>query len=142
MADDQHKRVQRVQRELFETLSHYLQHNLPLPLPCYASVSAVDVAYRALHHAAKLLCNASIIAHQRYERLCAGLRLLLFAGKGGVGRKQGPAWFLTPRLYDRASILAKSGGSAALGNLLLKSATCWKDSLVGLNSSLKVATAN
>lgn len=44
MASDQSKRVQRVQRELFETLSSYLQTGMPIPLPCFASVSAVDVS--------------------------------------------------------------------------------------------------
>jgi ribosome-binding factor A len=44
MAGDHSKRVQRVQRELFETISHFLQHSLPLPLPCHATVSAVDLS--------------------------------------------------------------------------------------------------
>ncbi len=43
MTDDRSKRVQRVERELFETLSHYLLHGLQQPLPCYASVTAVEV---------------------------------------------------------------------------------------------------
>jgi ribosome-binding factor A len=44
MSEGQSKRVQRVQRELFETLSHFLQHRLPTPLPCHAAISAVDVS--------------------------------------------------------------------------------------------------
>ena len=43
MSDTRNKRVQRVERELFETLSHYLLHGLSQPLPCFASVTAVDI---------------------------------------------------------------------------------------------------
>ncbi len=43
MSDDRNKRVQRVERELFETLSSYLIHGLNQPLPCYASITAVEV---------------------------------------------------------------------------------------------------
>jgi len=43
MSDTQSKRVQRVERELFETLSHYLLHGMPQRLPCYASLTAVEV---------------------------------------------------------------------------------------------------
>lgn len=38
------KRVQRVERELFETLSHFLLRGLPQPLACYASLTAVEVS--------------------------------------------------------------------------------------------------
>lgn len=38
------KRVQRVQRELFETLSKFLLHDLREPLPSYASITAVEVS--------------------------------------------------------------------------------------------------
>lgn len=40
----QSTRVARVQRELYETCSQFLQHRLGEPLPCYAAVSAVDVS--------------------------------------------------------------------------------------------------
>lgn len=43
MSDSRSKRVQRVERELFETLSHFLLHGLAEPLPCYASLTAVEV---------------------------------------------------------------------------------------------------
>ena len=38
------KRVQRVERELFETLSQFLIHEVSVPLPCYVAVSAVEVS--------------------------------------------------------------------------------------------------
>ena len=40
---EQSNRVQRVQRELFETLSNFLLHGLNAPLPSYAAVTAVEV---------------------------------------------------------------------------------------------------
>lgn len=40
---ESNKRVQRVERELFETLSNFLIHGLGETLPCYASVTAVEV---------------------------------------------------------------------------------------------------
>ena len=43
MSDPRSKRVQRVERDLFETLSHYLLHGLNEPLPCHASVTAVEI---------------------------------------------------------------------------------------------------
>ncbi len=50
MSDNRDKRVQRVERELFETLSEFLLHGLRQPLPCYASISAVEVN-SSLRHA-------------------------------------------------------------------------------------------
>lgn len=44
MPSDKFTRSQRVQRELFETLSHFLQHGLNTPLPCYVSITAVEVS--------------------------------------------------------------------------------------------------
>lgn len=41
--DARSKRVQRVERQLFETLSQALLQELHEPLPCYASVTAVEV---------------------------------------------------------------------------------------------------
>jgi ribosome-binding factor A len=43
MSEARSKRVQRVERELFETLSYFLLHEFGHPLPCYASISAVEV---------------------------------------------------------------------------------------------------
>lgn len=43
MSDSRSKRVQRVERELFETLSNFLRHGLSEPLPCFASLTAVEV---------------------------------------------------------------------------------------------------
>lgn len=43
MSENRSKRVQRVERELFEVLSSFLIHGLAEPLPGYASVSAVEV---------------------------------------------------------------------------------------------------
>lgn len=43
MSDSRSKRVLRVERELFETLSHFLIHGLAEPLPSYASLTAVEV---------------------------------------------------------------------------------------------------
>lgn len=43
MTSNRSVRVSRVEKELFETLSHFLLHELPEPLPCYASITAVDV---------------------------------------------------------------------------------------------------
>lgn len=40
---DRSTRVQRVERELLETLSHFLLHELNTPLPCYVSITAVEV---------------------------------------------------------------------------------------------------
>lgn len=37
------KRVQRVERELFETLSQFLLHEIGEPLPCHAAITAVEV---------------------------------------------------------------------------------------------------
>lgn len=37
------KRIQRVQSELLQILSQHLQHGMKQPLPCYASITAVDV---------------------------------------------------------------------------------------------------
>lgn len=38
------KRVARVQSEILQILAGYLQHGLKRPLPCYASITAVEVA--------------------------------------------------------------------------------------------------
>lgn len=43
------KRVQRVERELFEALSRYLLHGLAEELPCFASVTAVEVTPNLRH---------------------------------------------------------------------------------------------
>ncbi len=40
---DRSNRVQRVERELLETLSQFLLHGLNEPLPCFASLTAVEV---------------------------------------------------------------------------------------------------
>lgn len=37
------KRVARVQSEMLQVLAEYLQHGLKQPLPCYASITAVEV---------------------------------------------------------------------------------------------------
>jgi ribosome-binding factor A len=42
-------RVQRVERELLETLAQFLQHGLNEPLPCFASVTAVEVSPNLRH---------------------------------------------------------------------------------------------
>jgi len=44
MSDSRSKRVQRVERELLETLSQFALQGLSEPLPCFASVSAVEVS--------------------------------------------------------------------------------------------------
>ena len=44
MAADRSTRVQRVERELLEVLSHFLLHGLGEPLPCYSSITAVEVS--------------------------------------------------------------------------------------------------
>jgi len=49
LPDTSRKRVQRVERELFETLSHFLLHGLGQSLPCYASVTAVEVNANLRH---------------------------------------------------------------------------------------------
>ena len=36
-------REKRVERELFESLSRFLLHDLATPLPCYVSITAVSV---------------------------------------------------------------------------------------------------
>jgi ribosome-binding factor A len=36
-------RMQRVERELYERLTHFMLHELNVPLPCYASITAVEV---------------------------------------------------------------------------------------------------
>lgn len=41
---NRNKRVQRVERELFETLSQHLIHDVADPLPCHATISAVEVS--------------------------------------------------------------------------------------------------
>ena len=41
---DRSTRVQRVERELLEPLSHFLLHDLSTPLPCYVSITAVEVS--------------------------------------------------------------------------------------------------
>jgi ribosome-binding factor A len=41
LSDDRSKRVQRVERELLEALSHALLHELNTPLPAYVSVTDV-----------------------------------------------------------------------------------------------------
>lgn len=38
------KRLQRVERELFQTLCEFLQHEVHTPLPCFASITAVEVS--------------------------------------------------------------------------------------------------
>ncbi len=45
----QSKRVQRVERELLETLSHHLLHSLGGALPCFASITAVEVTPNLRH---------------------------------------------------------------------------------------------
>lgn len=42
--EDRSKRVSRVERELLETLSHALLHELNAPLPGYASITAVEAS--------------------------------------------------------------------------------------------------
>jgi len=41
---DRSTRVQRVERELLESLTHFLLHELTTPLPCYVSITAVEVS--------------------------------------------------------------------------------------------------
>ena len=41
---DRSTRGQRVERELFESLSHFLLHGLSTPLPCYVSITAVEAS--------------------------------------------------------------------------------------------------
>lgn len=43
MMSNQSTRARRVERELFETLSNFLLHNVGGSLPSYASITAVDV---------------------------------------------------------------------------------------------------
>lgn len=43
MVSSNSKRVQRVERELFETLSHFLVHGLSESLPVLTSITAVEV---------------------------------------------------------------------------------------------------
>lgn len=46
---DRSNRVQRVERELLETLAQFLQHGLNEPLPCFATVTAVEVSPNLRH---------------------------------------------------------------------------------------------
>jgi len=46
---DRSNRVQRVERELLETLAQFLQHGLNEPLPCFAAVTAVEVSPNLRH---------------------------------------------------------------------------------------------
>jgi ribosome-binding factor A len=67
-------RVQRVERELLETLAHYLLHELTIPLPCYASITAVEVS-PDLRHARVFfrLVGKETFTRQAEEQL-AGMR--------------------------------------------------------------------
>jgi ribosome-binding factor A len=44
LTNDRSTRVERVERELLQTLSNFLLHELNTPLPCYVSITAVEVS--------------------------------------------------------------------------------------------------
>src|SRR5437868_6463023 len=76
MSDSRSKRVQRVERELFETLSSFLQHNISQALPCYASVTAVEVNpnlrharvfFRLIGNAAETKAGEEILNKERHR---------------------------------------------------------------------------
>jgi ribosome-binding factor A len=63
-----------VERELLETLSHFLLHELTTPLPCYVSITAVEVS-PDLRHARVFF---RLVGKEKFTRECeetlAGLR--------------------------------------------------------------------
>lgn len=64
-------RVSRVERELLETLTNFLLHEFTTPLPCYASITAVEVT-PDLRHArvfVRLVGNESVT--RRAEEIMA-----------------------------------------------------------------------
>ncbi|MGZ3721284.1 MAG: ribosome-binding factor A [Bdellovibrionales bacterium] len=71
---DRSTRVQRVERELLESLSHFLLHELTTPLPCYVSITAVE-ASPDLRHARVFF---RLVGKEKFTRECeeilAGLR--------------------------------------------------------------------
>jgi ribosome-binding factor A len=74
MTDGRSTRVQRVERELFELLTHFLLHDWGTPLPCYVSITAVEVT-PDLRHARvffRLVGNESVT--RSAEELLAGGR--------------------------------------------------------------------
>lgn len=71
---DRSTRVQRVEKELFVTLSHFLLQGLATPLPCYTSITAVEVT-PDLRHARvffRLVGKESLT--RKAEEVLAGLR--------------------------------------------------------------------
>ena len=71
---DRSTRVQRVERELLESLSHFLLQKLTTPLPCYVSITAVEVS-PDLRHARVFF---RLVGKDKFTRDCeeilAGLR--------------------------------------------------------------------
>ncbi len=76
MASDRSTRVQRVERELLEVLSHFLLHGLGEPLPCYSSITAVEVSpdLRYARVFFRLVGKENLT--RRAEETLAGLRSL------------------------------------------------------------------
>ena len=73
MTSDRSTRVQRVERELLEVLSHFLLHGWGEALPCYVSVTAVEVT-PDLRHARVFfrLVGSENVTRKAEEILAAG----------------------------------------------------------------------
>jgi ribosome-binding factor A len=74
LPDDRSTRVERVERELLQTLSNFLLHELTTPLPCYVSITAVEVT-PDLRHARVFF---RLVGKEKFtreaEEVLAGLR--------------------------------------------------------------------
>ncbi len=71
---DKSTRVQRVERELLESLAQFLLHELTTPLPCYASITAVEVSPDLRYARVFFRLVGKEGATRRAEEELAGLR--------------------------------------------------------------------
>jgi ribosome-binding factor A len=63
-----------VERELLETLSHFLLHELTTPLPCYVSITAVEVSPDLRHARVFFRLVGKENVTRKAEEVLAGLR--------------------------------------------------------------------
>jgi ribosome-binding factor A len=67
-------RAQRVERQLFESLSNFLVQDLSTPLPCYASITALEVSPDLRHARVFFRLVGSQDHTQEAEKMLTGLR--------------------------------------------------------------------
>jgi ribosome-binding factor A len=67
-------RVQKVERELFQSLSNFLLHELSTPIPCYASITAIEVTSDLRHARVFFRLVGKEKITREAEEVLAGLR--------------------------------------------------------------------